>query len=164
MTDNDEDDLINVISPIIYISGGYLFAILIFLGGIIISINLHDWSWFSRSGSLLVVIALTLEVIDFPTWISNISKSVRKYSERDGDEFLYDTFRNIIKENLKKHGVIKSPEEIEFLTEQYRDNYLELLPTKFGSGVKKMAHKYEIIIAAIGTLIWGFGDLINHVF
>jgi hypothetical protein len=100
--------------------GLYLFMVLAFFLFLFISIMSGNWSWFSRSGSLVTIVPMLISIIEM-------------YSDR---EQMY----------AAKH------------------NYAKIAPDDFEERAKKYWPLKIMVntgITIVGTLIWGFGDLIK---
>ncbi|QKQ27902.1 hypothetical protein [Candidatus Reidiella endopervernicosa] len=105
----------------------YTAAFATLLIGAVISIRLGDWSWFSRSGSLVVVngIILTSHQI-----IEHMHALTRNHQH--GMQVRHDWASE------EKHNLINGDNEKRWRIE-----------------------KYGLYMLIIGTLVWGFGDLVN---
>jgi len=110
----------------------------IFIVGIILSFYNNEGSWFSRSGSLIVICGLLIARWDFTSKIY--------------EEDLNSLNPSIIR-NCKKSYLIIDAQTIENIKKGLRTRILEYTKPKFRS--------VELITIAIGTFIWGFGDLIG---
>lgn len=137
---------------------------IIILGiGIWLSLELDDWTIFSRSGSLLVVIALALAILDHSNWLQKVINVSSDAALPEFKEKLKQNFLNKVTERLSKHNLQKSEDEIEYIVNIEISKYIEEVPNRIGSTVKRSFQKYELIIAAIGTIVWGFGDLAKYI-
>ena len=108
-----------------------LLSFIMLNGGIILSLHLFDWSWFSRSGCLVVVIGIFLtssQIIEN----SRRLKSRRSYNEQN----FYRDFADDIKQ--------QALERSRGLEEDIWENGLR-----------------GFYLLIVGTLVWGFGDLIG---
>lgn len=108
----------------------YVIALLTLALGIFLSIRQSDWSWLSRSGSLIVIngIILTSQQI-----IEHI-QLLKQRQMRWGSQF----YRDWVTED--KHHL-----------------------THDDSNTTWRLEKYGLYMLIIGTLVWGFGDLINFI-
>ncbi len=106
-----------------------LLSFIMLAGGIVLSLHLLDWNWFSRSGCLVVVIGIFLtssQIIEN----SRRLKSRRSYNEQN--------FHRDFADELKQQALERSRGIEEDIWENgLRGFYLLIL----------------------GTLVWGFGDL-----
>lgn len=107
----------------------YATALLTLAGGIFLSIELHDWSWFARSGSLLVVNGIILTSHHIFQHIHNLNDNQRQR----GAQFVRDWGKS------ERHHLIHDDKEHTWRNEQ--------------SG---------LFMLIAGTIIWGFGDLLNY--
>ncbi len=98
------------------------------------SLNTHDWSWFARSGAIVVVIGVLLTS-------SQIIENNRRLKKRRG--YSDDNFHRDFADDLKHRSLDKHPLSEEDL---------------WVSGM----HGLYLLIS--GTLIWGFGDLLGLIF
>jgi len=112
--------------------------VFIILFGIILSICNNEWSWFSRSGSLVVICGLLSARWDF----------TNKINEEN-----LDILDPVIIRNMKKNGGIINAQRIENIKKELRTRIVEYTKPKYRA--------VEFIMIAIGTFIWGFGDLIG---
>ena len=99
-----------------------------------LSINLHDWSWFSRSGSLIVVIGIFLT----STQIIENNRILNTRKRHHENNFSRD-----YADNIKDKPIERTRQTDEELWE---------------SGLRGL---YLLIL---GTIIWGYGDLLGGLF
>ena len=125
------------------------------------SIENNDWSIFSRSGSVLVIIALIVAIVDHSYWSKKAIEVGNKAITEKRKEQFKDNFYKVIREDLDKYKVEKSENEINYLVNKEYTKYLEDLPERIGTVTRKSLQKYELIVASVGTVIWGFGDLLG---
>jgi hypothetical protein len=111
----------------------YLSAYLIIIIGITISYSLNDWQWFSRAGSLLVILGIYLTSIQI---IENNRRLMNRHQEmhRNG---------NFQRDWAKQKQEQSFFHNLEHETETW-------VMGKCG---------FNLLIS--GTLIWGFGDLLS---
>ncbi len=109
-------------------------SILVLAAGFIISIEFDDWNWFSRSGSLVVIIGIFLT----SSQIIENSRRMKLHRMRRGQNFNRDYAEDIKKDTLKRS---RSLDE---------DNW--------ENGLRGL---YMLVT---GTLVWGFGDLVGILF
>jgi len=131
------------------------------LGGIGLSLFYSNWYIFSRSGSLLVVFALLLALVDYTSSTKLFFDQVR---EALGPKYRLDELeriRQLVRDEIKEYGFTKSDEEIAYLADQKLESYWEGFPARLGGALKMRSVTSEVSIAIIGTLIWGFGDLLG---
>lgn len=108
-----------------------LLSVVVITGGMWFSIELMDWSWFSRSGSLIVIIGILLTS-------SQIIENSRKLKIRRSHHEL--NFNRDFADDINKHTLKRSRD----LDENIWENGLR-----------------GLYLLVCGTLIWGFGDLIG---
>ena len=109
------------------------------LTGIIPSLILLDWSWFSRSGALLVIFGVYIVWLDYQSDVNN-----------DLDIVL-SGFNKHLTENTKEDDV-----SIKKIETEVSNKFDEVR-----AATKKRFQNIEFFIVAVGTLIWGYGDLFN---
>lgn len=98
---------------------------------IAVSLQTGDWSWFARSGSLVVIIGIFLT----SSQIIENSRYLRRRRTRQGGNFERD-----YAENLKQQSLSRA----RGLDEDVWENGLR-----------------GLYLLVIGTLIWGYGDLVG---
>jgi hypothetical protein len=108
-----------------------LLSAIVFSGGIWFSLTLMDWSWFSRSGSLIVIIGIVLTSSQI---IENSRKLKMRRSHHDHN------FNRDFADDIKKQTLERSRS----LDEDIWENGLR-----------------GLYLLVAGTLIWGFGDLVG---
>ncbi|MEQ8228565.1 MAG: hypothetical protein RIA64_10815 [Rhodospirillales bacterium] len=115
-------------------------AVLIFLGatagtlfaGMVLSHQSDDWSWFSRAGSLLVVLGIVFAYFNVDGFIErSLRMAVTRLSRYDRD----------------------NPSN----TADWIVSWLSEEPEDISGTVKAL----EVCVIVIGTLVWGFGDLLG---
>jgi len=107
----------------------YIVALLTLLFGVVFSLNLHDWSWFSRSGSLVVVNGIILTSHQIIEHVGRLNRRRSRWESQFNHDWADDDKQNLI----------------------YRDEHLWA------------TEKYGLYMLIIGTLVWGFGDLLGEV-
>jgi len=111
-----------------------LFSFAVFILGIVVSIQRDDWTWFARSGSIIVVIGIFLTSSQI---IENSRRlRIRRYRHKHN-------FKRDFAEDIKRATLERSRS----LDEDIWENGLR-----------------GLYLLVIGTLIWGFGDLAGHLF
>ena len=124
----------------------YLLTLVVFFTGTLISLKTGDWSWFSRSGSAVVVIGLLLTSHEIFERNRRLREHRRNREERlssNGEqEASYRANRDWADAN-SFHRLIRSRSREEAIWE------IEM-------------HGFYLLVA--GTLVWGFGDLLGLVF
>jgi hypothetical protein len=112
----------------------YSIAAVIMLAGCLISIQADDWSWFSRCGSLVVVIGIILTS-------SQILDHIRLLKMRE----------------LNLSGDFNR----DWASEERRQ---ALLQSRFNQETTWTNERSGLLMLIAGTLIWGFGDLVGGLF
>ena len=108
-----------------------LLSALVAAAGIWFSLSTMDWSWFARSGSLVVIIGIFLTS-------SQIIENSRKLKHRRA--YHDHNFNRDFADDIKQHTLERSRS----LDEDSWENGLR-----------------GLYLLVTGTLIWGFGDLIG---
>ncbi len=137
-----------------------LIAVMVVIIGIIISYTTSNWFWLARCGSLLVIIAVLFAATD----VSTIARLVSKQSiEALGKEFADNVIKPQVLRNERKYNITgkESDEEIDKIVhEVIRDRRKQEQP-KMENHLRQQMLKTELSIAALGTFLWGFADLLN---
>jgi hypothetical protein len=155
------DERYLLVKPFLFFIAGIALSIIVVIVGIYFSVIKSDWSWFARLGALLVVIALILATVDLPGWMVNLLKLGKKKSSTELKDSFSEIFKDDIKNKIKQCGNSMSEADIEFHASIMAEHYQTNLPTLFSIHMKSITQKIELIIAALGTFIWAFGDLPN---
>lgn len=111
-----------------------LLSAVVFILGVWLSIDQNDWSWFARSGSMIVVIGIYL------TSSQIIENSRRLKMRRSHHEH---NFNRDFAEDIKRGTLERS----RGLDEDIWENGLR-----------------GFYLLVVGTLVWGFGDLAGYLF
>ena len=111
-----------------------LLSALVLVAGIGLSFEQDDWTWFARSGSMIVVIGI------FLTSSQIIENSRRLRIRRNHHE---QSFRRDFAEDIKRGTLERSRS----LDEDIWENGLR-----------------GFYLLIVGTLVWGFGDLAGFIF
>jgi hypothetical protein len=111
-----------------------LLSSLVFIFAIWLSIDQDDWSWFARSGSMIVVIGIFLT----SSQIIENSRRLRIRRSRHEQNFHRDYADEI------KRGTLDRSRSLD---EDIWENGLR-----------------GFYLLIVGTLVWGFGDLAGHLF
>ena len=120
----------------------YISIFILLITGIIPSIILSEWGWFSRSGALLVIFGIFTVWLDYE---SDINKSL---------DNIFSGFKNYLRDSEQK----LTNKEINFIEKEINSKFKEV-----SNATKKRSKNIEFFIVAIGTLIWGYGDLVNKI-
>lgn len=111
-----------------------LLSAAVFVLGVWLSIDQNDWTWFARSGSMIVVIGI------FLTSSQIIENSRRLKIRRSHHEH---NFNRDFAEEIKRGTLERS----RGLDEDIWENGLR-----------------GFYLLVVGTLVWGFGDLVGYFF
>lgn len=106
----------------------YSVALLTLAAGVLLSIELRDWSWFSRSGSLVVVNGIVLTSHQIIEHIQHLSQAQRQRTVQFSRDWACED----------KHHFIHDDHRLKWASE-----------------------KNGLYMLIGGTLIWGFGDVLN---
>ena len=84
--------------------------VLVFISGVLPSLWVCDWGWFSRSGALLVIYGIYIVWLDYKGKINTDldtieSHSIKKFGDKDGE--LTSTLDNIRVSNNKLYAKIE---------------------------------------------------------
>ena len=165
-TDHDEKEKAKMIFPFWILAVGWLLVVILTVIGVVLSIRYDQWHIFSRCGSLIVLVALFLAVIDHSGWAKTLYKITEPELTQNKNPKTEKRIQNEIIDEIEKCNLTFSEKEISFFTWlSYKlelNTYREHFPARFGSYLKSVMQKHELIIATYGTLIWGFGDLIGN--
>lgn len=109
-------------------------ATLLAIGGLSLSLTAHDFTWFSRSGALVVAVGITL-----------LSRA------------------SVIREDILTH-VIEGETGLSRLDPEHYRQVGELVPDWVHEDRRTRAAVgfWGPFVSFMGTLIWGFGDLLNR--
>lgn len=105
----------------------YIVALLTLVLGAVLSINLDDWQWFARSGSLVVVNGIILTSHQIIEHVGRLNRRQSRWESQFHHDWADDDKQNLI----------------------YRDEHLWA------------TEKYGLYMLILGTLVWGFGDLLG---
>ncbi|NUB13690.1 hypothetical protein GAY28_13855 [Azospirillum brasilense] len=121
-------------------------ASVIFFVSAIISYQASDWSWFERSGSLIMIVALV-------GFLRGLEDDVEKAAD------IYS--KNVI-ESIARRKTSNPTEELRKWSDISGQVYADHKSTVRDIIVWE-AKKSEILIGIVGTLVWGWGSLLNKV-
>lgn len=129
----------------------YAAVLLLLICGIMWSFLRHDWQYFERSGSLVIVVAIALTWRDFVSLIGNVQKLYQDEFDR-----LLASF-----DSARPPGIIAGAihngkrQDIEAA----RINTEELIKL-----LRWRLRTTEAIILILGTIVWGYGALLGNLF
>jgi hypothetical protein len=115
---------------------------ILLITGIVPSWLLSEWTWFARSGALLVVFGISIVWLDYKGSINKDLDTVFAGFQ----DYLNDKDKDISKKEITSTEkiILGKFNEVSELT-------------------NKRFQNIEFFILATGTLIWGYGDLINKI-
>ncbi len=121
----------------------------------------NDWENFSRMGSIIVIISLT-------TYFGNFEKKIKLGLEKM-EISLGRIGKSIMEESIRVNSGVSTlsvvqREEINIAGSALGRDFvkLHLLITNMDSGkIDRFFSWNALAIAMLGTIIWGFGDLLN---
>lgn len=102
--------------------------------GIFISLKTGDWTWFSRSGSAMVAIGILFTSHQILEHSLRLKENRMRWEERSGHDWADE---NSIRKLIKARSREEDLWEIEF---------------------------HGLYMLVVGTLVWGFGDLVGDIF
>ena len=123
-------------------------SFLILASGVGASVVYDDWTWFARSGSLVVVVAALMHVYDAKAWVEKQKQSIITSL----DEFL---------EKLEKYAGEEEYEEIVGPLRRSAKASHHRIKRYDMERLSVTYKRYEVIAAIVGTVVWGFGDLLG---
>lgn len=119
----------------------YVLAAGIFLVGVLLSLNSGDWSWFARSGSAVVALGILLtshEIIDHYEYLREHQRP------RDGRPPAPTTPTPAGRDWASKNSI------------------RELIRARRREETVWESEFHGLRMLVVGTLVWGFGDLIGR--
>lgn len=112
----------------------YLLVLLLLSGGVVLSLATDDWEWLARAGCAVVVVGVLLT-----------SSQIREHSRR---------LRRL-------RGQLTGQSQRDWAGEERSRTLVRAV------GEQEMAWEIEghgLYILIVGTLVWGFGDLLGRLF
>jgi len=163
MTERKEtiDALAGLVLPTILLYAAWLVVVAITFSAIVVSVQTHCWSPLVRSGAAIVIVALFLALIDFSGWARRLLKLASSITSNRNESAVWKAIKKEVEDDLATHGLSKSEDEISFLVEREMKAYTTNFPARFGAVAKGLHLGHEIAMAAYGTLLSGFGDVIG---
>ena len=129
-----------------------LIASLFILGlSFIWSIYCSNWEYFSRSGSLLVILGIYVTIKDISEVIRKQTDDVNKTVRESLNDLITDSENE---EQMRERLHIHQNAFEEASNEAIRDSELN------SSNVHKSIRQIEVVLLIGGTFIWGYGDII----
>ncbi len=130
--------IINAIQPALY---GQFLSLAVIAIGFTAGIVSGDWTWFSRSGSVVVAIGVLVAAHD-------INEALREIELEDVDELVRQVAAEVIPD------ITINADDIE----KVKKKAIRIIRNDFVSKYKKV----EVTLIILGTLIWGFGDIFDR--
>ncbi|MGB6329811.1 MAG: hypothetical protein WBF48_12875 [Halarcobacter sp.] len=134
----------------------WLLAILIITIGIYLSIIKDDWVILARAGALIVILSLSLESTGIIQKLINRIISTTKELTRE--IVLMQVKRNT---NLYGNSDNRTEDDINKISEKELNRRIERTQLLIEKTMYRDLRKTEFSIATLGTLLWGFADLIG---
>jgi len=125
-------------------------SVVIGIGGLACGLYI-DGVYFSRSGALIVIVGIIYGLQELPSRLANIDSWARKEARK---------IRPTIVKNIRDQGA--DEETANDVYEKSVEVTIEEI-SKHANKLRKQLVFIESMILIIGTLIWGFGDLVNPV-
>ncbi|EOK5734560.1 hypothetical protein ACWOUW_004251 [Vibrio vulnificus] len=126
-------------------------TILTLIVGYLIAIFLNDPLVFSRFGSIVVCLGIYWGMKDYPGLLDKF---------KDFSDSIKHKHIGEISKELEKSGV--SNDEVEQFNKDAMTRFDKQVNQQF-SEMKERFFKFEASILCLGTIIWGFGDLLVFV-
>ncbi|RJP77455.1 MAG: hypothetical protein C4522_15170 [Desulfobacteraceae bacterium] len=122
----------------------WVLPLIICISSVLISIYQSSWEYFSRAGSLIVLVAV---YVAYKDWSGDIYQVLKK------DYFTMSEFLAIgcldSLANDERNELIRKCKDIED-SQKINKSFVTYASRRF--------RKMEAVLLAIGTLIWGYGD------
>jgi len=154
---------VKISSPLLWIICSIFISGIIIYFGIQLSIKYNDWTIFSRSGSLLILVTLFIILIEHSKFFTSLIRNLDENRCIKYSSILKKIIRRKIVQTLRKYQIQKSSLEIDYLVEKEFYLFIEYFSNITRISLKEIAQRIELIIGIIGTIIWGFGDLISFI-
>lgn len=144
----------------------FISIIILFIFGVVPSIINSDWAWFGRSGALLVIFGVYVVWLDYKSQMDNDLDTVlggfKEYLRELTPKEKKESWINL----LESQNIKYTEEELERLLENPIDinKTIQTVTVKFkevSELTRKRVQNVEFFVLLSGTLIWGYGDLIN---
>ena len=129
----------------------YAVVLLSIASGITWSVSAHDWQYFERSGSLVIVAAVTMAWRDHVHLLGEVKR------------FYQGEFQRLLAELDERRpagivGTVVHDAKIEKIRTKY-SNFDELIAM-----LTQRLRTTEATILCLGTFIWGYGSIIGNLF
>lgn len=153
-------------------------TILVFVFGATASIYFSDFTFLSRSGALITLVAIHMAYRDFSINISNLNPSevVELFGKEKVLSFLLNSLaeKSITRIKNESGGYLSKSElegrllsmlqKLEESQIMSRDEYLEKRLKEILSLAGRELRLLELKLLGFGTLLWAFADLLNEIF
>ena len=130
-------------------------GILLIIVGVVVSLLLHDGSWLSRCGALITVVSIVFGVHGLEGKIGSdirYCSEMLKAMEKDDFERKQQTFDGSFE---------KTPEHItDIVVQSFRKAFAGKREKDWASRTVRNTVRIGAGILVVGTLVWGFGDLL----
>ncbi len=134
----------------------WLLTLLIITIGIYLSIIKDDWIILARAGALIVILSLSLESTGIIQKL--INKIINTTKELTREIVIMQVKRNT---NLYGNSDSRTEDDINQISEKELNKRVESLQLLIEKTMYSDLRKTEFSIAALGTFLWGFADLIG---
>lgn len=131
-------------------------TLLAIIVGITISLFLRDWLWLARTGAVIVIISLSLEASGF---IDRYIDKVIKITAEMAPEIVYMQISN--RPHMYGLNGSETKEQLDELTTKEAKRRIRDLRYNCEKIATKYIHRIIFAIATLGTLLWGFADLLE---
>lgn len=122
----------------------YFLALGLFLAGILLSLSLGDWSWFARSGSAVVALGILFTSHEIIEHYDYLREHQRLRDERGG---------------RVAASASKPPATQDWAN---KNSIRELIRARRREETIWESQFHGLRMLVIGTLVWGFGDLVGR--
>jgi hypothetical protein len=146
--------------PQAYVRQAWEVVILIVLVGCLVSIRTREWMWLARSGALITVVAMVAAQFNTDVVARLLIQYLNDY--RDPAAMV----RADVRAKPYLYGIGRSlaaAEEREVIEREVR-RFNEDKQTILKNEMKSALGRLELAIAASGTLLWGFADLLDRLY
>ena len=142
---------------------------ILFIFGVVPSVINSDWAWFGRSGALLVIFGVYVVWLDYKSQVDKDLDTVLGGFEEYLKKLTLEQNRESWISLFESQSIKYTEEQLARLLETPTDinKTVQTVSVKFKE-VSKLTHKrvqnVEFLVLVLGTLIWGYGDLINKLY
>ena len=142
---------------------------ILFIFGVVPSVINSDWAWFGRSGALLVIFGVYVVWLDYKSQVDKDLDTVLGGFEEYLKKLTLEQNRESWISLFESQSIKYTEEQLARLLETPTDinKTVQTVSVKFKE-VSKLTHKrvqnVEFLVLVLGTLMWGYGDLINKLY